>query len=170
MRAVLALVVLATMAAATDRSFVAQAMTDTTSEIRQGDIFADSADPLVQAFAHRMTTTGSEANTALIALAHRMHVSTANQLPSFPYTSGVTHPAWMTPQIKASIIAGSTQRAFFKQQIRAANQAIVIYRREIDSGKDTAVVSYARHTLPKIERELDLAQTDLRMETTKHHG
>jgi putative membrane protein len=160
----------AVSAAGSDRAFVTQAMTGNTSEIRQGDIFADSTDPLIQSFAQRITTDHSEANTQLIALANQMHVSTTDQLPAFPYTSGVQHPAWLTPQVKEKAMAGLTPVAFFKQQIRSHQQSVALYEHEIASGSNPKVVSYARKTLPVIEQHLQLAQKDLRSEQQHHHG
>jgi putative membrane protein len=156
-------------AAGSDRSFVTQALTGNSSEIRQGEIFANSTDPRIQSFAQRMTTDHSEANTQLIALAHDMHVSTTGQLPEFPYTSGVQHPAWLTPQVKAKAMAGLTPVAYFDQQIRVHQQAIALYKQEISGGTDRRVVSYARKTLPVIEQHLALAQRDLRAEKAAHH-
>jgi putative membrane protein len=147
-----------------DRAFVTLAMNGNTSEIREGDIWADSSDHRVEAFANRMVQDHSQANTQLISLAHSMHVSTTGQLPEFPYTSGVQHAASLTPAAKANAMHGMTPQAFFSQQIRIHQQQIAMYKHEIAAGKNPMVVSYARKTLPIIEQHLKLAQQDLRDE------
>ncbi len=152
----------------TDRVFVDQALNGNTEEIDQAQIFADSSDPLVSAFAQRMATDHGQANTALIAIANEHGMSVKGQAPSLPYTAG-PHAASMSAQKKATIIAGQPPRDYFAKQITAHEQAISLYRHEIAGGSNRQVVSYARKTLPVIEQHLALARKDLHAEQETHH-
>ena len=155
---------------ASDRSFVEQAMTGNSSEIRQGQVFGDSSDPLVASFAKRMVQDHGEANTQLIALAHSdgIHVG-SGQLPVFP-APAATQNADLSPQQKAKIMSGLPPVAFFTQAVHVHEQAIALYKHEIATGTNSQVVAYARHTLPVLESHLALAQKDLRKEKAEHHG
>jgi putative membrane protein len=172
--AAMAAVTLAAAAAATlsssDRSFVEQAMTGNSSEIRQGQIFGDSSDPLVASFAKRMVQDHGEANTQLIALANSdgIHVS-SGQLPVFP-APAATQNTDLSPQQKAKAMAGLPPVEFFTQAVHVHQQAIALYKHEIVTGANSQVVSYARHTLLVIESHLALAQKDLQQEKAQHHG
>lgn len=152
-----------------DRAFVDQALNGNTEEIDQAQIFADSTDPLVRAFAQRMSTDHGQANTALIAIANEHGMSTKGQSPSLPYRA-TPHPAWMSAQKKATIIAGQPPRDYFAKQITVHEQAVALYRHEIADGSNAQVVSYARTTLPVIEQHLALARKDLRAEQESRHG
>jgi putative membrane protein len=170
MIAAFAFLVAAATLSQSDRAFVEQALTGNTSEIRQGNVFADSSDPLVRDYAQRITTDHSEANTQLIALADArgMHVG-SDQSPNVPYPSS-THDAWLTAQQKAKQMAGLPPVAFFTQQVRVHQQAIALYEHEIASGADRQVVAYAKGTLPALRAHLALAQADLSQERAQHHG
>jgi predicted outer membrane protein len=105
MNLALALLIAAAGLSGTDRSFLTLAMNGNTSEIYQGQIFADSADRLVQSFAQRITTDHSQANTQLIALAHSDGVSTSGQLPDYPSTMRL--PSRIVPRCTACRSRGS---------------------------------------------------------------
>lgn len=152
----------------TDRSFMTLAMNGNTSEIRQGQIFADSGDRLVQSYAQRITTDHSQANTQLISLARKNGVSTSGQLPNYPGTMGADHDAAaQSAQRKATEMKGLPPAQFFEQQIRVHQQSIAQYEKEIAHGSNAALVAYARRTLPDLKAHLSLAQADLKKE--QHH-
>jgi putative membrane protein len=153
----------------TDRVFLGQALNGNTQEIRQAQIFANSSDPLVSAFAQRMSTDHSEANVQLIGIADRHKISTAGQAPSLPYRS-VSHAAWMNAQQKATIMAGQPPVDYFEKQMALDRSAIALYRNEIAHGSSRALVAYARKTLPVLEQHLTLARQDLHAEKGNHHG
>jgi putative membrane protein len=159
-----------TALSATDRSFLEQAMTGNTSEIRQGQIFADSTDPLIQSFSKRMIQDHSAANTQLIAFAdsHGIHVS-SDQSPDLP-APAATHNADLSAEQKANAMKGLTPVAYFTQQVRVHQQAVALYKHEIASGTNPQMISYAKQTLPTVESHLALAQRDLRQEQSGHHG
>lgn len=152
-----------------DHAFVEQALTGNTSEYRQGQIFGDSTDPVVQTFAKDMLTFSGEANTQLIALADSKGMRVSGQSPDAPYPQS-THAPDLSAQQKAKIEDGLPPVAFFAQQVRVYRQSVTLYEREIADGKDTQVVAYAKAFLPKMKQQLRLAQQDLTDERGNHHG
>lgn len=165
----MALTIAAAALAPADHTFVEQALTGNTSEYRQGQIFGNSTDPVVQTFAKYMLTFAGEANTRLIALADSKGMHVRGQSPDVPYPQA-THVSDLSSRQAAEIENGLSPVAFFTQQVRVYQQAVTLYRHELASGKDSQVVSYARTYLPKMEQQFQLAQRDLRQERGVHHG
>ncbi len=147
-----------------DEKFVRNALAAGTDEIKEGTLYADSGNNLVQTYATRMVKDHSQANMQLMALARQLNVTVPNgTLPQTGQYEQSPLPEDKAPQNKP---ANSTPpKQYFTKQIADHEKVIALFKREISSGKSAQVKAYAQKTLPVLETHLALAEKDLKNST-----
>lgn len=135
---------------AQDRSFVHDAAQGGLAEVQEGKLAqqkASSAD--VKQFANTMVTDHTKANDELKRIAQE---------------KGVTAPARTSEQeatAEANLRKESgTQfdRDYIKQQIGDHQKTIALFEKQVNSGSDPDLKSFAQETLPILRRHLEMAQ------------
>jgi len=137
-----------------DRQFVYTALQINTDEIRQGQIYDDSPDPAVRAFAHAIHTDASEANQQLIAIAdsNGIRVSRA-QGAGVPFQA-TAQPAKLSPNGKERQMNRVPPEQFFQRERAVNEKAIALYEQAASTSQNVELKSYAERTLPVLKRHL----------------
>jgi putative membrane protein len=135
---------------AQDRNFVVQAAQSSQAEIALASLAADkSQSPAVQQFADRMITDHRNANAQLTQAA-----SDEGIVP--PQTVAPRH-ARLHDQL-AELSGREFDQRYLSTQVDMHRQAVMLFRRQAESGQSPELRSFARETLPLLEGHLHLAQ------------
>lgn len=138
---------------AQDRSFAAASARTNLAEITIGKIaLRRSHSSAVTALAHKTMSDHQSAQTKLTAAAKSAGIT----LPTAP---NAAQQAQAT-QLK-QVASGSFDATYLRIQAAGHQLAVAATKKEIGSGSATAIVSYAKQTLPVITGHLQMAQRDL---------
>ncbi|HZP86735.1 MAG TPA: DUF4142 domain-containing protein [Burkholderiales bacterium] len=136
---------------AADRQFVHDAAIAGLGEVAKGKLAEQKAqDPQVRQFGERMVHDHSQANDRLKQIAKAKGI----ELPRSP---GNTAQQDMNKLEKLS--GDDFDRMYIEQQLSAHKKAIDEFRNEANAGKDADLRTFARDTLPTLEKHYDLAQS-----------
>ncbi len=148
----------------TDDKFVRAALAAGTDEIKEGTLYADAGNSLVQTYATRMVKDHSEANTQLLSLARELNITVPNgTLPESGQSEQSPLPQGSPPQSRPS--NSVSPKKYFETQVADHEKVIALFKNEIASGSNARVKAYAQKTLPVLETHLALAQKDLKGST-----
>jgi putative membrane protein len=150
MKRVLALLLLAAplvaMADSPDASFYKKAAEGGISEVEAGNLAQSKGNSQkVKDFGAMMVKDHSAANDKLKALATTKDVA-------LPTTSSVGQ---MAAKAKLEVLTGDTfDKSYIKGQIRAHQNTVALFRKEIASGQDPDAQAFAKATLPTVRSHL----------------
>lgn len=136
---------------AQDVSFMKKAAQGNVAEVMTGKLaLQKSQDQGVRKLANMLIMEHSAANTQLKQAAAARDVS----LPSMP------NPMQKQMYRRLSRLSGASfDKAYMKGNVKAHLDAIGLYRKEIQVGKDAAALKYASETLPKVENHTSMIVT-----------
>ena len=135
----------------TDREFVQKAAMGGIAEVELGKLAKQTAtNDQVKNFGEHMVQDHSKANEELKAIASTKGV----QLPA---ELGEKHKAAMEKLQKLS--GGDFDRAYMKQMVADHKQTVADFKKQVESGKDADLKSFAASTLPKLQEHLKMAQS-----------
>jgi putative membrane protein len=92
------------------------------------------------------------------------HTAANEQLKSLAASKGVTLPTspsvgQMAEKTKLDVLTGDTyDKSFIRGQIKAHQQTIALFRKEISSGQDADAKAFATSTLPTLRKHLKEAR------------
>lgn len=150
MKRVLALLILAAplvaIADSPDAAFYKKAAEGGIAEVEAGNLAQNKSDSQkVKDFGAMMVKDHSAANAKLKALAATKEVT-------LPSTSSVGQ---MATKAKLEVLTGDTfDKAYIKDQVRAHQNTVALFRKEIASGQDPDAQSFAKSTLPTVRAHL----------------
>jgi putative membrane protein len=134
-----------------DKSFLQDAYKDGLAEVDSAQMAErKTANPDVKAFAEKLATDHTAANTKLKALAETKKVSTANE------------PSTMA-KAKSKMLDGKTGADFDKAYIDATvtdhKKDIAAFEKAANEAKDQDVKNFANQTLPTLKEHLTAAES-----------
>jgi putative membrane protein len=150
MKRLLALLVLAApliaMADSPDATFYKKAAEGGISEVEAGNLAQSKGDSQkVKDFGARMVKDHTAANDKLKALASSKNID-------LPTSSSVGQ---MATKAKLEVLSGDTfDKSYIKDQVKAHQQTIALFRKEIASGQDPDAKAFAKATLPTLRSHL----------------
>jgi len=135
-----------------DASFYKHAAEAGIGEVEEGQLAEDKGtDQAVKDFGARMVKDHSAANDQLKTLAAQKNIS----LPTS------TSVGMMADEAKLKVESGGTfDKAYIKEQVKAHEMAIRLFRKEANSGQDPDAKAFASQTLPTLESHLKMARAD----------
>jgi putative membrane protein len=92
------------------------------------------------------------------------HTAANQQLQSLAASKGITLPTsasagQMAEKAKLDVLTGDTyDKSFIRGQIKAHQQTIALFQKEIGSGQDTDAKAFATSTLPTLKKHLKQAR------------
>jgi len=155
MKRVLAFLVLASpmiaMADSPDASFYKKAAEGGIAEVEAGTLAQSKSDnPQVKDFGAMMVKDHTAANDKLKALAATKDVT-------LPTSSSVGQ---MATKAKWEVLTGDTfDKSYIKGQIKAHQDTIALFRKEVASGQDPDAQAFAKATLPTLRSHLKAINT-----------
>lgn len=155
MKRILAFLVLASpmiaMADSPDASFYKKAAEGGIAEVEAGNLAQSKSDnPQVKDFGAMMVKDHTAANDKLKALAATKDVT-------LPTTSSVGQ---MATKAKWEVLTGDTfDKSYIKGQIKAHQETIALFRKEVASGQDPDAQAFAKATLPTLRSHLKAINT-----------
>jgi putative membrane protein len=150
MKHLLALLILAAplmaLADSPDAVFYKKAAEGGIAEVEAGKLAQSKSDSQqIKDFGAMMVKDHSAANAKLEALA-------ATKGVALPNTSSVGQ---MATKAKLDVLTGNTfDKAYIKAQVRAHQNTVALFRKEIASGQDPDAQSFAKATLPTVRSHL----------------
>jgi putative membrane protein len=134
-----------------DASFYEHAAEGGIAEIEAGKLAQQkSANPKVKDFGAMMVKDHSAANDKLKALADSKGIS-------LPTTSSAGQ---MAAKAKLEVLSGGTfDKSYIMGQVKAHEDAVALFRKEIASGQDPDAKAFAKETLPTIRSHLNAINT-----------
>jgi putative membrane protein len=136
-------------AAKADSEFAKKAAQGGMAEVKLGNLAASQgADPKIKEFGQRMITDHSKANDALQAAAKEENIS----LPEQPSKQQQAEADRL-----AKLHGAAFDKAYAKLMLEDHKKDVAEFKKEANSGKDSAVKSFASATLPKLEEHLRMA-------------
>ena len=147
--------VLPVLAASSDSAFAQKAMLGGMEELDLASMaLGKTTNADVLSFATRMQTDHQKANQELVAIAK----SEGIQLPK-SVKSDVVTPEYISEEQKLKSLTGKQfDNGYIRQQIDAHRQALALFQKEAQSGKDPRLVAFAKKSLPTLKAHLALAQ------------
>jgi putative membrane protein len=141
----------AALADSPDASFYKHAAEGGIAEVEAGKLAQQkSTNPQVKDFGAMMVKDHSAANEKLKALADSKNIS-------LPTTSSAGQ---MAAKAKLEVLSGETfDKSYIKGQIKAHEDTIALFRKEIASGQDADAKAFAKETLPTIRSHLKAINT-----------
>jgi putative membrane protein len=138
------------MLATPDVAFAINAAQSGTAEIKMGQLaLSKSANPAVRKFGQQMIDDHTKANDRLKEIARQQ---------------SITLPANMKAKDQARYIKLQTlfgvrfDQAYIKAMLKDHEDDIKAFRKEVKSGKDPAIESFAAQTLPMLQEHLSAAK------------
>jgi putative membrane protein len=133
-----------------DATFYKKAAEGGTFEVETGSQAATKAnDQRVKDFGNMLVTDHTAANEKLKSLAASKGIT----LPSSPSAGQIAEKG------KLDVLSGDTyDKSFIKTQIKAHQQTIALFQKEIASGQDADAKAFASATLPTLRKHLKAAQ------------
>ncbi|HEY4443376.1 MAG TPA: DUF4142 domain-containing protein [Steroidobacteraceae bacterium] len=137
---------LAALADSPDASFYKHAAQGGIAEVEAGNLAQQkSSNQKVKDFGAMMVKDHTAANDKLKALADSKSVS-------LPSTSSVRQTA---AKAKLEVLSGETfDKSYIKGQVKAHQNTIALFRKEIASGQDPDAKAFAKETLPTVRSHL----------------
>ena len=137
---------LTAMASSPDASFYKHAAHGGIAEVEAGNLAQQkSTNPKVKDFGAMMVKDHTAANNKLKALADSKSVS-------LPSSSSVGQ---MATKAKLEVFSGETfDKSYVKRQIKAHEDTVDLFQKEIASGKDADAKAFAKESLPTIRSHL----------------
>jgi putative membrane protein len=137
---------LAALADSPDASFYKHAAQGGIAEVEAGNLAQQkSSNQKVKDFGAMMVKDHTAANDKLKALADSKSVS-------LPSTSSVRQ---MAAKAKLEVLSGETfDKSYIKGQVKAHQNTIALFRKEIASGQDPDAKAFAKETLPTVRSHL----------------
>jgi putative membrane protein len=137
---------LAALADSPDASFYKHAAQGGIAEVEAGNLAQQkSSNQKVKDFGAMMVKDHTAANDKLKALADSKSVS-------LPSTSSVRQ---MAAKAKLEVLSGETfDKSYIKGQVKAHQNTIALFRKEIASGQDPDAKAFAKETLPTLRSHL----------------
>ena len=134
-----------------DQHFVTHASQDGLAEVNHGRLAARKASNAeVKRFAQRMVQDHTAANEQLTRLANQKQFKLAS-------TMGKKHDAM---QEKLTRLEGEEfDREYMKHMVMGHKEAVSLFEKEAQNGKDEDLKSFAEKTLPKLKEHQKLAQS-----------
>jgi putative membrane protein len=147
--------VLPAIATSPDSAFAQKAMVAGMEELDLASMaLGKTTNADVLSFATRMQTDHHKANQQLQGIAK----SEGIQLPQ-SVKSDVIAPQYISDEQKLKSLTGKQfDNGYIRQQIAAHKQAIALFQKEAQSGKDPRLVAFAKKSLPMLKQHLALAQ------------
>jgi putative membrane protein len=129
-----------------DQEFFKHAAEGGIAEVEAGNLAQDKGNSqAVKDFGVMMVKDHTDGNTKLQSLA-------ASQGVALPTTEGAMHAA---SKAKLEVLRGNAfDKAYIKNQVAAHEQAVSVFKKEIATGTDAQVKSFAKETLPTLEAHL----------------
>jgi putative membrane protein len=135
----------------TDREFVNSAARINMTEAHEGEMAATQAGRAdVKDFARMLVQDHSQAYGQLEQIAEKTGAT-------IPRGINAAHNA--TIEQLVSLKGGRFDQKFAADQVAALHQALAVYKREADHGQDAALKAYAAGMVPRLEKELQQAQS-----------
>ncbi|HEX4112018.1 MAG TPA: DUF4142 domain-containing protein [Stellaceae bacterium] len=133
-----------------DKSFAIKAAASGMTEVAEARIaLGKSQNGDVKSFAQRMDKDHTQANNELMQIAQGEGL----KLPTTPSKKDQAQAT------KLSNLSGANfDQAYVKDQVAAHEQAVALFKKESQSGKDANLKSFATKTLPTLEDHLQMAQ------------
>lgn len=137
---------LAALADSPDASFYEHAAQGGIAEVEAGNLAKQkSSNQQVKDFGAMMVKDHTAANDKLKALADSKSIS-------LPSTSSVRQ---MATKAKLEVLSGETfDKSYIKGQVKAHQNTIALFRKEIASGQDPDAKAFAKKTLPTVRSHL----------------
>ena len=137
---------LAALADSPDASFYKHAAQGGIAEVEAGNLAQQkSSNQKVKDFGAMMVKDHTAANDKLKALADSKSVS-------LPSTSSVRQ---MAAKAKLEVLSGETfDKSYIKGQVKAHQNTVALFRKEIASGQDPDAKAFAKETLPTVRSHL----------------
>jgi putative membrane protein len=137
---------LAALADSPDASFYKHAAEGGIAEVEAGNLAQQkSTDQKVKDFGAMMVKEHTAANNKLKALADSKSIS-------LPTSSSAGQ---MATKAKLEVLSGKTfDKSYIKGQIKAHEDTIALFRKEIASGQDPDAKAFAKETLPTVRSHL----------------
>ncbi|HEY1429965.1 MAG TPA: DUF4142 domain-containing protein [Candidatus Tumulicola sp.] len=139
-----------------DTKFVQMAMQSDSTEIEQARAeMQASHNPSVQLYARTIVKDHTAASSQLAAIAQSLNISypDSHVQANTPDSTGTPPPAATnaaTPSMSPT--------AFFNGQVKAHNEAILLFQNEANNGGSAQLRRYAADTLPTLKAHLAMAQ------------
>ncbi|HLZ99451.1 MAG TPA: DUF4142 domain-containing protein [Steroidobacteraceae bacterium] len=136
----------ATSADSPDASFYKHAAQGGLAEVQAGNLAQQkSNNPKVKEFAAMMVKDHAAANDKLKALADSKGID-------LPGNSGMGQ---MANKAKLEVLSGDVfDKSYIKSQIKAHQNTIVLFKQEINSGRDSDAKAFAKEMLPTVRSHL----------------
>lgn len=136
-----------------DSEFAKTAAEGGFAEVRFGQLAEDKAtNQSVKDLAQRMVDDHTKADASLKTAASKDNITVTSQLDAKDQAT----------YAKLSMLSGSAfDRDYARDMVRDHETDIAMFKREANSGKDPAIKSFARQTLPTLEDHLKLARQAL---------
>ena len=134
-----------------DRAFATAAAQSGLAEVQEGQMAAQKAvSAQIRQFGQRMVADHGQANQDLQQIAQQENFD----LPTQPSARETAEDHRLS-----GMIGSDFDRAYIQHAMTEHMQAVVVFRREAQSGRDPALKDFARKYLPVIQRHLQLAQS-----------
>lgn len=122
----------------TDREFVAQAVKANEEEIAMADPQRKVSDPAVRSFAQTVISDHNKSLAQLETLAHQYNIK--------------------YPQPSKAVMSAPPPKQYMQNEVTDHKKAIALYENEAKNGGNQALRSYAAHTIPTLQKHLDMAE------------
>ena len=133
-----------------DNSFAQKAAAAGLSEVAEAKIAVDkAANPQVKQFAQQMITDHTKANNQLTQIAEGKSLS----LPMEPTKRDQKQASKLQNESGARF-----DRDYVRDQLAAHKQAVALFKRESEHGKDADLKQFASETLPILQHHLEMVE------------
>ncbi len=133
-----------------DKLFIKMAAYSGLAEVTDGQMAEQMGDSSVKQVGMRMVTDHTKANDELTSLSQQLGDPAPTQTDS-------KHKAMTAALQKAS--GSSFDTLYLKQQLLGHEKTIALFKKEISSGSNPALKSFAQTTLPVLEEHLTMIKT-----------
>jgi putative membrane protein len=139
-------------AAADDQAFVTQAAQGGMAEVADGTLASTRASSAsVKAYAKKMVADHTKANAQLAAIARK---------DKFVLPSGIGDDNAQTKGALGKLEGKTFDVSYLQAQVQGHEKMEQVFQKEISTGKNAALVAFAKMTLPTVETHLALAKSD----------
>jgi len=132
-----------------DKSFATTAAQSGLAEVQAGQLASQRAtSPQVKQYGQKLVTDHSQANDQLQQIAQQDNLTLPTQPSAFEHAQG---------QRLTGLSGSEFDKAFVTGEVRDHEQAIALFQREAQSGRDPALKDFAQKSLPMLRQHLQMA-------------
>jgi putative membrane protein len=144
-----------------DEDFIVKAAEGGMKELEAGKLGVQKATHAdVKAFAQRIVTDHTKANTELMGLAKMKNVTlkTSEETPVTTTSNAPPPPTAETPNALNTLSGEAFDRAFMDQMVKDHETTVALFEAQARDGKDADVKAWAAKTLPTLKAHQKEAQ------------